>query len=181
MGSFLLLFHSNLSCEWVKVFFKLLSWCMIERKEHKMLNLIYFFLPVLRSSSGKREAFRRSPGLTSRASAILHRISREKGRTIFGASIELICERFTLAFSASFSCDTARIFRMAAIVISNCINLSLFLNFISLLISVALPFQRIIAQLYFLSYPMFDAIKKHLTYILSKYIIYEETYSSERG
>ena len=61
------------------------------------LDDFYDFLPV-----GKVE-FNKSPARTPKASAILYNTSREKGRTMFGASMELRCERLIFAFSANFS------------------------------------------------------------------------------
>ena len=62
--------------------------------------------------------------------------SKENGRAIPGASIELMWERLTLAFSASCSCESPRIFLNAEIAIPNWTNLSRFLNSISLLICI---------------------------------------------
>ncbi len=59
---------------------------------------------------------------------MLNNTSREKLFAIPGASIELIRERLTPAFSANFSCDKPRIFLSVEITIPNWINLSRFLN-----------------------------------------------------
>ena len=93
----------------------------------------YFDFKIL---SGNTEAWMRSAGSTSNASAISKNTSKEKPCAIFGASIVLIRERLTPAFSANFSCDRPRILRRAAIAIPSCMNRSRFLK------DTYLPIQR---------------------------------------
>ena len=64
-------------------------------------NYSSFFAEKMQSRN--TEALIKSEGSISSASAILKNTSSEKGRAIPGASIELICERLTLAFSANCS------------------------------------------------------------------------------
>lgn len=91
-----------------------------------------FFLFTI--SSGNREAFSRSDGVTSRASAISKRVSREKLFAVFGASIILSSERLISAFSAKASCDIPRSLRREAIAIPSCMKRSRFLKATSFLV-----------------------------------------------
>ena len=86
--------------------------------QQRCLN-IYDCLLFFKILSGNTVALIKSAGSISKASAILKNTSKENGRTIPGASMALICERLTFAFSASCSCDIPRIFRKAAIAIPN--------------------------------------------------------------
>ena len=63
----------------------------------------------------EKEEFSRSPALTSSASAIRNRISKENGRIVLAASIALSVERLMFAFSARSSWDIPDFFRNAAI------------------------------------------------------------------
>ena len=93
----------------------------------------YFLFFII--SSLKTEAFNKSAGLTSSASAILKNISKENPLTIPGASMALIRVRLVCALSASCSCDNPLIFLKDEITIPNCINRSLFLNKTLILLS----------------------------------------------
>ena len=114
------------------------NWRLV--KKHKgwnahrrsILNLFYnlyycyhIFFDVLFDS---KVVLSKSPARTPKASAILYSTSSEKGRTMFGASIELKWERLIFAFSANFSCDSPCIFRRLAITNPNSINRSLLQN-----------------------------------------------------
>ena len=117
----------------------------------------YFLLASLMILSGKTAALIKSAGSISKASAMLKKISRENGRTIPGASIALIWDRLTFAFSANCSWDIPRNLRSADIAIPSWINRSLFLKEIS---------YAILSRLHFLIYLKYC---KHLCCIIFLY------------